>query len=192
MTTKHVQAASSSSTCFSTTEKSDKALNSIIKVMEQDRSRIWNAVEIFDMYLQFGCVKLNRKSLTSTIQEYFGEDVAVLHSPGIANMLLFKFYAPNLIKLVSVQDDDDLDIAVISVAKHIVSAVKSINIDRDRYNTRIDSEMVSICVSNILSSLLSMIRSMITGILKKRPTAFKIAFGVLMRNPKKKTYQSDA
>ncbi|KAH3850519.1 hypothetical protein DPMN_092931 [Dreissena polymorpha] len=70
-------------------------------------------------------------------------------------MLLFKTNAPNLIKLVSFQEDDDLDIAVNSVAKHIVSEVKSINIDRDRYNTRIDSVMVSSCVGKTWSSLLS-------------------------------------
>ena len=43
---------------------------------------------------------------------FFGDDMVVLHSPGIANVLMFIHNAANLITLVNVNEDDGLDLAV--------------------------------------------------------------------------------
>ena len=44
------------------------------------------------------------------IKTFFGDDMVVL----------FKHNAANLIKLVNVNEDDDLDLAVNTVSKHII------------------------------------------------------------------------
>ena len=75
--------------------------------------------------------------------------------------------------------------------------MKCIDIDKDKYNTRINSEHISSCVSDTLTNLLSnisqkldrsnqeyMIGNMVTSILKNHPTPLQIALGVLLRESK--------
>ena len=107
------------------------------------------------MYVEFDGVILQRKRLVNTIKTFFDDGLVVLHSPGIANVLMFKHNAANLITLVNVNEDDDLDLAVNTVSKHIINEVKCIDIDKDKYNTRINSEHISSCVSDTLTNLLS-------------------------------------
>ena len=60
MTTLHVQ--SSSSTASNTSEACEEAFRRVIDHIEQDKSRIWNAVDINDLYVEFDGVILQRKS----------------------------------------------------------------------------------------------------------------------------------
>ena len=62
--------------------------------------------------IMFDGVMLQRKSLVNKIKTFFGDDMVVLHSPGIANVLMFIHNAANLITLVNVNEDDGLDLAV--------------------------------------------------------------------------------
>ena len=140
---------------------------------------------------------LQRKRLVNTIKTFFDDGLVVLHSPGIANVLMFKHNVANLITLVNVNEDDDLDLAVNTVSKHIINEVKCIDIGKDKYNTRINSEQISRCVSDTLTNLLAkisqkldrsnpayMIGNMVTSILKNHPTPLQIALGVLLRESK--------
>ena len=75
--------------------------------------------------------------------------------------------------------------------------MKCIDIDKDKYNTRINSEQIYSCVSDTLTNLLSkisqkldrsnpayMIGNLVTPILKNHPTPLQIALGVLLRESK--------
>jgi len=186
MTTKHVKAASAS-TC-SESNAYDLALSQVTDAMKGQNLNIWNSVEINDLYSEFGGSQLQRKGLMSRIEEYFGNELVGLHSPGLANMIVFKEVAPNLIKLVNTKDDDDLDFALKVVAKHIIDEDRDINYDPTIYNTRINTEMLSSYVSDTVSCLLSklspnientnpgyMIGNMITAAIGKHPTPLQIA-----------------
>jgi len=56
-------------------------------------------------------------------------------------MVVFKEVAPNLIKLVNTQDDDEFDYALKGVAKHIINEVRDIDNYPTIKNTGIKSEI---------------------------------------------------
>jgi len=66
-----------------------------------------------------------RITLLKKVPDYFGDNFIKLHLPGIANMLVFKSCAPNLIKLVKTNEDSDIDKAINTVAKQIKREVKA-------------------------------------------------------------------
>ena len=46
--------------------------------MESDKSRIWNSVEVFDIYDGLEGSLLQRKQLMNRLKEHFGEDLVIL------------------------------------------------------------------------------------------------------------------
>ena len=59
---------------------------------------------------------MQRKQLTKRVKIYFGDDLVILLSSGLANVLLFKSKVPRLLDLMDNQEDDDIDTAVSIVA----------------------------------------------------------------------------
>ena len=69
-----------------------------------DKSHIWNSSELFERYRDFGGNKLSQKHLIKELIVIFEGDLLVLSSPGIANIIIFRSKASDVLRLV---DDED-------------------------------------------------------------------------------------
>ena len=68
----------------------DDVLDTIISFMCDDKSKIWNSVALSQLYFDYGGTRLSRRNVTVALCEYFGDDLIVLSSPGVANILVFR------------------------------------------------------------------------------------------------------
>ena len=73
-------------------------------MLNDDKSRIWNSVELLEHYTNFGGVKHSHRSLISNLQEAFGDDL--LSSPGITNVIVFCSCASETPRLVNNEEED--------------------------------------------------------------------------------------
>lgn len=80
--------------------ETDTAFDTIVNDLSKDTSRIWNVVKIFNFYRQYGG-KEPRRSLIKKISDHFGESVAILTSPGLASMIVFKNNSSSILHLVN-------------------------------------------------------------------------------------------
>ena len=164
--------------------------------MESNTSKVWNSVELFNMYKCLGGLLVHKKHVVKSILDYFGENVLIMSSPGFANVILFRVEAKTIMKLVD-DNDDDIDSAVEKVAKYITEEVKSAERKHTHYNTTINIDLAREGISDTFMKLLAsiskslentfpalMIGSIITSTLLNIPTNLQIALGVLMRHDK--------
>lgn len=184
--------------CSKTTSESvDAAFNSLIQTVREDLTRVWNSVELFNSYVEYGGTNLSRKGLVKSVSECFGEDLLVLCSPGIASILIFRSKASSVFKLAS-DEEDDLDIALHEIAKKIKTEVQDIPADKRHYKTTVSSDIAMESLSPTVLALLTklspkldhtlpatMIGSIITSTLHNHPTDLQIDLGVLIRDSKK-------
>ena len=69
---------------------------------------------------------MTRKTLMNKIEEHLTEEIIILSSPGVANILILKCEASSMFTIDKVDDDDDIHVEV--VAKRIASEIKGIMI----------------------------------------------------------------
>ena len=74
------------------------------------------------------------------LQAYSGDDLVILSAHGLANKLVFKNKAINVIGLVKDKDDQNIDTAVSVVSQHIIKEVKSVDFDKSKYETEPTSD----------------------------------------------------
>ena len=67
----------------------DLAFSSVCKKMLDDRQKTWSSVELFALYVEKGGSSMCRKTLFRKLNEYHGENVLILSSPGFANIMGF-------------------------------------------------------------------------------------------------------
>ncbi len=67
----------------------NQALEEVCTKMREEKTRIWNSVELYEMYMKCGGCNLNRKSLMKAIVDTFGDEIVMLTAPGYANLLAF-------------------------------------------------------------------------------------------------------
>ncbi len=85
--------------------------------MLDDRSKLWSSIDLHAVYLGYGGAHITRRYLVDRILQYFGEEVVVLSSPGLCNILVFKSEAA---RSLHVKDgDDDISSAIEKVATTI-------------------------------------------------------------------------
>jgi len=96
---------------------------SVVEMLKSDRSQMWNSVELFDSYSQFGGVQLCRRTLVSKLQELFGNHLMVLSSPGIANIIAFRSCASQILRLVNTEEDDT-ETLIGKASKSILQEIK--------------------------------------------------------------------
>ena len=63
----------------------------------------------------------------------------IFSAAGFANVLIFRSKAPNVMKLVTDQEDDSTETAVSIVAKQIIREVKVVEVDKSKYDIRLMS-----------------------------------------------------
>ena len=59
-------------------------------------SKLWNSVEVCQLYEGVRTDRMQRKQLIKGITTHFGEDIVILSASGLANVLMFKSKAPKL------------------------------------------------------------------------------------------------
>ena len=52
----------------------DEAFQAVIRVVSEDHSRIWNSVDLYHLYIEYGGISLPRRMLVTSLSEHFGED----------------------------------------------------------------------------------------------------------------------
>ncbi len=174
----------------------DGALECLIAHVQENQSRTWHSVELFQAYTDYGGTVLSRKQLIKKLSDHFGAHLLVLSSPGIANIIVFRNKASDILRVVD-DDDDDLDVAITNVSKTVKADVKRIHVDKGHYSTGIDTESAIQSVSTTVLDLLAnlspkldktlpalLIGSMITNTLSNHPTQLQISLGILIRDSK--------
>ena len=127
----------------------DKSSLKVIKLVMADRSRIWNTVELYDMYItDNGEVLLDCKSFVNKLICSFNDDFISFHARGYAKLLCFKDHVRGILKIAKENDDDD---GVVTVGN---AECKNVKIDTENYDTHIDLEVAMESVSDTLQHLL--------------------------------------
>ena len=122
-------------------ENRDEAFETLVEELSQNKSGVWNSTELFQMYQSHGGHKVTRRQLTQRVSDYFGGDLLVLSSPGIANILMFQTKASAVLK-VSTDDEDDMHFELNSIKKRIVQEVKVLPLlDKARYNITLNRDL---------------------------------------------------
>ena len=68
----------------------DDALNCLIKTLREDPKHIWNSVEMFIACIICGGRQLSHVRLIKYVSEYVEEDLLMLSSSGIANIIFHR------------------------------------------------------------------------------------------------------
>lgn len=161
--------------------------------MKADPSHLWNSVELHEHYSSFGGVNLSRRALIIKLEEFFGDELLVLSGKGVANLVVFRQMASELLRLPIIDDDDE--VLVDTVGSQIEQEIKDLPVNKNTYKTRVNLDIVSNECSNTLLSLLSrlskkpcsylpnvLVANMITCLVTNHPTSLQIALAVLLRD----------
>ena len=100
------------------------ALCDVTAVVSEDLSRIWNSVELFQLYQSKGGQMLTKRQVVDQHVDHFGDTILVVSSPGVSSIVVFRNKAPTLLKLVPSDDDSDLVMSIKNMGKQIVRVVK--------------------------------------------------------------------
>ncbi|KAJ8021891.1 hypothetical protein HOLleu_39220 [Holothuria leucospilota] len=179
-------------------EPSGEAFVRVIDILQFNKSRIWNSVELFKEYRDNQGSALTHRSLLEKVQQHFGDDLVVLTSPGYASLIAFHENAAVMMKMVKDDDEtDDIEKCVNMLAKHIVKECKAIPTNKSAYQVHIDMNVAAEFASSTLLKLLAtlstkldetlpalLIASVITDVLTNYPTPLQVALGVLLGDSK--------
>ena len=179
---------------------SDEGFQSAKKQLENDRKKMWTSVEVHNYYIECGGFILSRHGLVTKLTNEFGDDLVVLSSQGLANILIFRKHAAGILKLCEEENDYSEDVN--KVAKNIRKEIKNMSLARDRYAKRINKSSASEYISDSLKALLRqisddlsedklpaiLIGNIVTSMASKKPTDLLIDLGILVRD--KKTYRT--
>jgi len=79
--------------------------------------------------LSHGGEQHSRRTLLTKLSRHFGPDFLLLSGNGVANLLVFRSKALGLLRLVSKEGDDDIDISLEKLASRIVFESKQLQIN---------------------------------------------------------------
>ena len=108
---------------------SQRDLARVTSELQTDMSRMWNSVEVHDLYESKGGNCLSRRNLVMKLSEHFGSDLLVLSGRGVANILVFQSKASNSLRLVYKQEDDEVEIALETISRSILHESKELATD---------------------------------------------------------------
>ena len=178
----------------------DTALLQTFEVLEQDRTKVWNTVDIMDVYEQKGGTRLSRRTLVEKVESQFVDDILSFHSPGIATLVLFRNSVANTLNIVNAEDGDE-EVTLKKLGKEIAQELKAVKRELTSYDVHIDKPSATECTSNLLNKLLSkvhpkftsdsspslpsiMVGNIVASVTANQPTPLQIALGVLMSEHK--------
>ena len=172
-------------------------------VLEENCTKIWNTVEIMELYEQKGGTSLSKRTLLEKfIESHFGEDILTFNSPGIATLVVFKNSVANTLKIVKAEDEDE-EITLKKLGKEIAQELKTVKREVMSYDVHINKSLASECTSDLLKKLLSkvhpkftsdsdsspslpsiMVGNIVASVTTNQPTPLQIALGVLISEQK--------
>lgn len=176
---------------------SDEGLEAIINILKSDKTHIWNAVDLHNLYLENGGHVLSRRMLVCRLSERFGKDLLFFSSPGISTIIAFHCEAETTLRIIADPEEDAMDTAVTMVKNQICHEAKQLDLEKEVYSTSLDYANASryVCstvlellgklspkLSNSLPSLL--IGKIITSVLTNHATPLQIGLGVFLRDSK--------
>ena len=192
MRTRSVASAAKASQLQATSVLEEAFLLTVSDI-EGDKSKIWNSVEVFNMYQSHGGEECSRRSLVPKLCDYFGSDFLVLSGNGVANLLVFRSKASMTLRLVQRDDDDDVEILLEKIARCIVSEAKQLIPDKATYHAGIDLDLALECVSPTLLGLLeklskslnhtpraALIRNIVSSVINNCYTDLQVSLGVVI------------
>lgn len=170
----------------------DTAFSQVVEKMEQDKSQLWNSVDLHDLYVHLGGDRLSRRCLVEDVINHFGMELIKLSGNGYASLLVFRGHAPNILRAVDDTDEETPDLK--HIVKCIIQETKKLKSNSNSYNTRISKNIAEDVVSPTLRNLLTaispkltgsnqalLIGNIITSCVNHQPTSLQIALGVLLR-----------
>ncbi len=86
----------------------EDVLSEVMIHMHNDRSRLWNSIELHELYIQFGG-DLGRKALLSNLMNCLGNDGVIIRIDGCASVIGFRKTVGNTLKMVKAGDSDRID-----------------------------------------------------------------------------------
>ena len=191
MSSRNINAATKCSS--SIPQYRDKAYEQLKHEMELNKTKIWNSVELHEMYTALEGIDLTRKQLIRYLKDSFGEELLVLSSPGVANLVVFRSKAAGFLKLVPADDNDD--IAVSKVGRKILQETKLLNQEKLTYPTRMCRDEALASASSTLLDLLGVISTkfeqslqsilignIVTSTVTNRPTPLQVSLGIVLRD----------
>ena len=128
-------------------EERDVYLLEVINTVKADRSRIWNSVELYNLYRTFIKNMLN----------YFDGVLVSFHARGYAKLQCFNDHAIGVLKMA--KEGDASDDGIENLGRAINAECKEIKIDTDTYDTHIDLEKSMEPTSSTLERLLECVSS---------------------------------
>ena len=175
----------------------DAAFESLILLMNNDKSHIWNSKEIQKCYSDNGGTvntseRYHRCALIKRLQDHFGEDLLVFSGSGVASIILFRSEAPNLFNITD-DSSDDMDVTNISKVIRQQCIEKAGN--REVYKTRLSPDDATEPCSDLLMKLLAetspklnstnaayLIGNIVASAVTNRPTPLQIILGTVIRD----------
>ena len=174
-------------------EKEDSAFYEITREMDEDKQRIWNSVEVYNLYKSKEGKTLSRRSLMAKLSQHFGSELLVLHGTGIASILLFWNKASSCLNVLAKEENDEIEFALETTAQKIKTESKDLAVGKTHYSARLNMEEVLDSVSPTLVKLLgkvsdkldytmpaALIGNIVTSLVSNTYTALQIALSVLL------------
>jgi len=121
---KSASAASSSSQ-----EEVDVTFETTVNAVRAESSRVWNSIELYDLYQSNGGRDISRRTLVTKLLEYFGSVLRMQSGTAVTSVLVFRSKASSFFRLVASSGEDDVEIGLETVALQIVSDLKESVVD---------------------------------------------------------------
>ena len=176
----------------------DQSFLTVVEMLKNDRPLMWSSVELFEAYREVGGLELSRRTLVCELQETFGNELLVLSSPGIANIVAFRSSASQVLRLVN-NEEDDPETVINKAGKCILTDLKDIDIDKKHYSIGMNRDLIKESVSEFLLKLLAkvspkpdntltalLIGSIVTSVVKSQATSLQIDLAGKMGESKKR------
>lgn len=177
-----------------TDECADPAFVKVIHELSNNPTRIWNSVEVYNLYVSLQGIQRKRRTLIENLSTCFGSDLLVLSGVGVASILVFRSKASHLLKIILDDDDDQDDRDIRKVSVRITKETKQLVPDLNSHATEINAVIIRDDCSPTLLHLLSqispklgdnlqasLIGNIITSTANHRAIILQVSLGVLMK-----------
>ena len=109
------------------THEVEAAISVTSSLLNADKSRVWNSLEMCNMYQENGGHGCSRRKVVSKMLDILGPDLLLMSGVGVANLLVFRSTASTVINLVATDDDDATEAAIDKIATKITQESKQLN-----------------------------------------------------------------
>ena len=82
----------------------DEAYETVKNLLDNDRKSMWTSIEAEKIYQKHGGFLLSRQCLIGQLTKDFTNELIVLSSPGLANLLVFRKHASIIMKITESDD----------------------------------------------------------------------------------------